>query len=112
MTKEVLGQVATEISTADVWCTIVGMSSSQSRARVVHLRSKLTTTHKGDATCMTYYVQMKGFADEVAAAGKRLDEVICYILAGLDVDFNPFVEAFTAKTEPQTLNDLYSSTFD
>jgi hypothetical protein len=109
VTKEVLGQVATETSTADAWCTIVGMSSSQSRARVVHLRSKLTTTHKGDATCMTYYVQMKGFADEVVAAGKRLDEeVICYILAGLDVDFNPFVVAFMAKTEPQMLNDLYS----
>jgi hypothetical protein len=34
--------------------------------------------------------------------------VICYILAGLDVDFNPFVKAFMAKTEPQTLHDLYS----
>jgi hypothetical protein len=77
---------------------------------VVHLRSKLATTRKGDTTCVTYYIQMKGFADEMAAAGKWLDdeEVVCYILAGLDVDFNPFVEAFTAKTEPQMLNDLYS----
>jgi hypothetical protein len=109
VTKEVLG-LATETSAADVWCTIVGMFLSQSRARVVHLCSKLATTRKGDATCATYYVQMKGFADEMAAAGKWLDdeEVICYILAGLDVDFNPFVEAFTAKTKPQTLNDLYS----
>jgi hypothetical protein len=56
------------------------------------------------------YVQMKGFTNEMAAADKRLDdeEVISYILAGLDIDFNPFVEAFTAKTKPQTLNDLYS----
>jgi hypothetical protein len=53
---------------------------------------------------------MKGFVDEMAAADKRLEdeEVICYILAGLDVDFNPFVEAFTAKTDPQMLHDLYS----
>jgi hypothetical protein len=53
---------------------------------------------------------MKGFADEMAAAGKRLDDedVICYILVGLDFEFNPFVEAFTAKTDPQTLNDCYS----
>jgi hypothetical protein len=53
---------------------------------------------------------MKGFVNEMAVAGKRLEdeEVICYILVGLDVDFNPFVEAFTAKIEPRTLHDLYS----
>jgi hypothetical protein len=87
------------------------MFSSQSRVRIVHLRSKLSSSRKGDSTCTAaYYVQMKGFANEMAAINKRLEdeEVICYILAGLDVDFNPFIEAFTAKTEPQTLNDLYS----
>jgi hypothetical protein len=53
---------------------------------------------------------MKGYTDEMAGAGKHLDdeEVITYILAGLDIDFNPFVEVFTTKTEPYTLNDLYS----
>jgi hypothetical protein len=53
---------------------------------------------------------MKGFTDEMAVAGKHLEdeEVICYILAGLDHEFNPLVEAFVAKTEPQTLNDLFS----
>jgi hypothetical protein len=33
---------------------------------------------------------------------------ISNILAGLDFEYNSFIEAFTAKTEPQTLNDLYS----
>jgi hypothetical protein len=87
------------------------MFSSQSRVRIVHLRSQLSSSRKGDSTCTAaYYVQMKGFANEMAAIDKRLEdeEVIWYILAGLDVDFNPFIEAFTAKTEPQTLNDLYS----
>jgi hypothetical protein len=110
VTKEVLGQIAIEASVADAWRVITGMFESQSRARIVHLRSKLTSTRKGDLTYTAYCTQMKGFADEMAAASKRLDdeEVICYILAGSDVDFNPFVEAFTAKTDPQTLNDLYS----
>jgi hypothetical protein len=46
----------------------------------------------------------------MVASSKHLEgeEVICYILSGLDVDFNPFVEAFMPKTEPQSLNDLYS----
>jgi hypothetical protein len=42
---------------------------------------------------------MKGFTDEIAATGQHLDhqDAICYILVGLDFEFNPFVEAFTAK---------------
>jgi hypothetical protein len=53
---------------------------------------------------------MKGCTDEMAAAGKHLEDedVICYILVGPDFDFNLFIEAFTAKTEPQTLNGPYS----
>jgi hypothetical protein len=53
-------------------------------------------------SCVTYYSLMKGFADEMVVAGKHLDDedVICYILASLNFEFNPFVEAFTCKTEP------------
>jgi hypothetical protein len=104
VTKEALDQIAIETSVAGAWRVITGMFVPHSRAWIVHLRSKLAST------CTAYYTMMKGFADEMAAAGKRLDDedVICYILAGLDVDFNPFVEAFTAKTKPQTLHDLYS----
>jgi hypothetical protein len=42
---------------------------------------------------------MKGFTDEIAATGQHLDDqdTICYILVGHDFEFNPFVEAFTAK---------------
>jgi hypothetical protein len=45
---------------------------------------------------------MKGYADEMATAGKRLydEDAICYILTDLDFEFNPFVEAFTAKIDP------------
>jgi hypothetical protein len=76
----------------------------------VHLHYKLSSTKKGDHRCMTYYSLMKGYANEMVVAGKCLEDedVICYILAGFNFEYNPFVEAFTAKTEPQTLNDLYS----
>jgi hypothetical protein len=111
VTKEVLGQIATEPSVAGAWRAILRMFASQSRARIVHLRSKLSGTRKGESiSCATCYAKMKGFTDEMAAVGKHLDdeEVITYILAGLDFEYNPFVEAFMVKTEPQTLNDLYS----
>jgi hypothetical protein len=101
VTKGVLGQVASE-SSAAAWRAILGMFGSQSRAQIVHLHSKLSSTHKGDLSCATYYAKMKGFTDEMAAADKRLydEDVICYILVYLNFEFNPFVEAFTAKTDP------------
>jgi hypothetical protein len=101
VTKEVLGQVATETFVVAVWHAIMGMFASQSRARIVHLCSKLSSTCKGDLSYAAYYAQMKGYVDEMAAVRKCLkdEDVIYYILAGLDFDFNPFVEAFTAKTE-------------
>jgi hypothetical protein len=72
----------------------------------VHLHSKLRW--KGDLSCAAYYTEMKGYVDEMAIAGKHLEDedMICYIL--IELDFNLFVEVFTAKTEPQTINDLYS----
>jgi hypothetical protein len=99
VTKEVFGHITIKASAGGAWRVITGMFASQSRARIAHLRSKLASTRKGDLTCTTYFTQMKGFADEMAAAGKHLDdeEVICYILVGLDVDFNSFIEAFTTK---------------
>ena len=53
---------------------------------------------------------MRSFADELAAAGKPLgeDELISYILAGLDLEYNPLVSALDARTEPLTLDALYS----
>jgi hypothetical protein len=83
--KEVLGKVATEMSDAAAWRVIMGMFTSQSRARIVHLRSKLYNTRKGEQTCLVYYAQMKEFIDEMVATNKRLEdeEVICYILFGL-----------------------------
>jgi hypothetical protein len=103
-------QVAMKTSAAGVWRAILGMFMSQSQARIVHLRSKLSCTCKGESTCTAYFTHMKGFTDEMVAVEKHLDdeEVICYILEGLDHEFSTFVETFMAKTEPQTLNDLFS----
>jgi hypothetical protein len=61
VTKEVLGQVATETFVVAVWHAIMGMFASQSRARIVHLCSKLSSTCKGDLSYAAYYAQMKGY---------------------------------------------------
>jgi hypothetical protein len=52
---------------------------------------------------------MKGFADEMAAAGKPLEDedFISYVLTCLDQDYNSFVENVTGKTEI-SLSSLFS----
>jgi hypothetical protein len=67
----VLGQVADEETSANVWKKLQEMYSSQSRARVIHLCGKLSSMRKReDQTCAVYFTLMKSYADEVADAGK------------------------------------------
>ena len=85
------------------------MFSSQSKSRVLQLRSQLSRMKKGDLSASAYYTKMKGLADEMAAAGKKLDDddIIEYILSGLDAEYNPFVSSMTIK-DNVSLSDLYA----
>lgn len=52
---------------------------------------------------------MKGFGDEMAAPGKKIDddELQSYILNGLGADYNPYVSSMSTK-DNLTLSDLYA----
>jgi hypothetical protein len=82
LSKEVLGQVTSCDTAAQVWVAMHGMYASQSRARVMHLRTKLASTRKGDMSMANYFAKMKEYIDEMVAAGKKLDDddVVSYIL--------------------------------
>ena len=86
------------------------MTASQSRGRIINTRMALATAQKGSSTIADYFNKMKSLADDMAAAGKRLEdeEIISYVLAGLDMDFNPIVSAVAARTEPLSLGELYT----
>lgn len=57
-----------------------------------------------------YYNEMKGFADEMAVAGKPLedDDLISYILTGLDQEYNGFIENVSARTDPVSPGYVYA----
>lgn len=109
MTKEILVQVSSLEHASEVWTAVSQMFSSQSKSRVLQLRSQLSRGKKGDSTAAAYYIKMKGFADEMAAAGKKLDDddLISHILNGLGAEYNPFVSAMTTK-DSLNLSDLYA----
>jgi hypothetical protein len=70
----------------------------------------LATTQKGSSTVAEYISKMKTLADEMASAGKKLDdeELTSYILAGLDSEYNSIVSSIDARVEPISFGELYS----
>ena len=52
----------------------------------MNVRLTLTTTKKGSMTITEYFGKMKALSNEMAAAGKPLDdEVVTNILSGLEL---------------------------
>jgi hypothetical protein len=89
------------------------MFASQSQARVVQLRTRLNQCHKENKSGQVYLDEMKGLSDEMAAAGKPLDnlDVISHILSGLDKEYDGFVAVITALIKAEknmSLSDVYS----
>ncbi|WVZ97946.1 hypothetical protein U9M48_043442 [Paspalum notatum var. saurae] len=86
------------------------MFSSQCCARVINTSMTLAITQKGNKLVAEYVAKKFGLADEMALAGKKLEDedLVSYILAGLDEDFNPLVTSITTRVEPITVGELYS----
>ena len=95
---------------ATVWEAIEGMFASQSRARVINTRMALANAQKGTTSIVDYFTKMKSLADDMASAGKTLEdeEIASYILSGLDLEYNPVVSAITAQLEPISLGELFT----
>lgn len=53
---------------------------------------------------------MTDYAVDLAAARKipEDEDVISYILAGLDAGFNPFIESICGRTDPISLSTVYA----
>jgi hypothetical protein len=69
----------------------------------------LSTTRKGNLNVAQYVGKMKALADDMASTGKKLDEedLVGYILAGLDSDFDSMTSAVAARDKPISVSELY-----
>jgi histone deacetylase 1/2 len=109
LAREILSQVAAKKMTTALWSAIEDMFSSQNRARAVNTRLALATTRKGNMTIAEYVGKMQALGDQMVAAGQPLEEeeLVEYILTGLDEDFNPIVSALIARKEKATVSEAY-----
>jgi hypothetical protein len=74
VSREVLIQVAALPTAAEVWRHIDSTYASHSRARVINTRTALATIQKGASLAAEYVTKMKTLADDMASAGKKLDD--------------------------------------
>ena len=110
MTADVLQDVVSAATSKEAWDTLRRMFSSATRARAVQVCVDLATTKKRDLSAADYFRKIKSLASELATADAPLrdDEIIAYLLAGLPPDYDPFITSMTTKSEPLTLDDVYS----
>lgn len=110
VTKDVLSQITAAKKAAQAWSAVENMFTAQTRARSMNMRLALTTTKKGSMTIAEYFGKMRSLSDEMAAAGKQLDEkeIVVNILNGLDGDLNPVMSALVTRAEPISVGEVYA----
>lgn len=61
-------------------------------------------------TVSEYIGKMRSLADEMAVAGRKIDdeELLEYILIGLDHEYNSVVSSIVASKDPVTVREAYS----
>ncbi|XP_021313466.1 uncharacterized protein LOC110434092 isoform X1 [Sorghum bicolor] len=108
LSKDIFSQVATSTMAAEVWAAIQTLQASQSRAWIMATRMALATTTKGSSTTAEFFTKMKGLADDMASAGKKIedDELISYILMGVGEEYEPVTTSVANRTDPISLAEL------
>jgi hypothetical protein len=109
LSREMLEYAASYTTPQEVWKNLVAMASSQSRTRVINTRMALSTNKKNNQSIAQYVGKMKTLADDMGATGKKLndEDLVGYILAGLDSDFDFVISAVAARVEPISISELY-----
>ena len=108
LSTDILAQTVGLEHVADVWDRISTTLASRSKASIATLRGALTNTKKESKTADQYIAMMRGFAQELMAAGKPVDEdeLVTYIVNGLDEDYNS-VAASVNVMESCTVSELH-----
>jgi hypothetical protein len=109
LSPDILSHALGVESTAEAWYTIDGMFKTTAHSKIQHLRSQLNDTKKLSMSADDYFTKMNGFASELAAVGKPLDEdeLVGYLLHGLDKDhYNSLITNVNGKPNT-TLDELF-----
>ncbi|CAA0838968.1 Unknown protein [Striga hermonthica] len=95
------------------WGTLQKLFAGKSRARIMHLKERLSRFSKGSKTMMQYLHDIKSMEDELALINAPLDDVdlVIHVLNGLGSDYREIAAAVRAREHPlgfEELHDLLS----
>jgi hypothetical protein len=98
--EKVLSTVYGLTTSRQVWLSLENRFASKSMSRITQLKRQLQTLHQGSKSCLDYITTAKECADQLAVIGKPVhdDDLITYIIGGLNSVFNPFIASFSFAT--------------
>jgi hypothetical protein len=110
LTHETLMHVSRSTSPAQAWCMLVNLYASQSHVHTINTWIALMTTKKLHLLVIDYYSKMCQYVDDLATTGAPLrdDELVTYILVGLDEDYNMVFTTVVTRIDPLSPCELYS----
>ena len=96
-------------SSNQVWSALKTRFASESRSRVSHLKHQLQSLNQGFKSCSEYLRTAKKWADQLVAIGKPTEDedLISFILSGLNLSYNSFVTLYTLTTRNNPLSFSY-----
>jgi hypothetical protein len=110
LSREIMAQVTICNTAVSTWDIIESMFTLGTRDRSINTRIALATMRKCNDSIFEYISKPRTLADEMAMAGKKIDdeELLSYILAGLDYKYNSVVSALVARPDTISIGKAYS----
>lgn len=96
-------------SSQQAWDTLKKMFASKTRARIMHLKERLTRITKGVSPIAEYLHSIKATADELAIINSPLDDVdlVIHTLNGLGSEYREIATAIRTRENPISFDDLH-----
>ena len=106
LSESVLGTVYGLKIARQAWTAFAARMASHSRNHVTHLKRQLQNLKQGSKSCLEYIQEVKHMADQLSAVGKLVDDddLISYIVSGLNSSFTPFVTSYSFATRDSILS--------
>jgi len=101
-----LGNVKTS---KQAWDILTKMFASKTRARIMHLKERLSRSTKGSKSISEYLHGIKALSDELAIINSPLDDVdlVIHTLNGLGNEYREVTAAIRTRENPIGFDDLH-----
>ena len=108
MTEGILATVANYVTSNSVWTALEQKFASQSKARLLQLKTQLSNSHKGTMSISDYIDKLKTICDSLAIAGHPITDfdLILYLLNGLGPEFDSVVSGITSRSDSLSLEEV------